>query len=422
MKLNEKDQLVKDYFQLARKLGKMPTARETSKFICSENKYCRIMGSFGKLKQEAIKKYPDLEEFIMPAVASDMDIEDYKLNVEKKKRGSQNKTTLKDTVARDFIKKFAENIFSGRVVPYKIPNKNPKPHERALVLTLSDIHVGSDLKAEETGYLSYGKVEEARRIAQVIKQTIEYKPQYRKQTKLYVNMIGDLIQNKLHDKQDAAPIAEQCVRAIHLFTQALAQLAENFSEVEVHCATGNHARILDRHHSRATSGKWDSYETIIYYAIKTALSKYTNLKIHIPQTPYSTYEILGHKVFTTHSDTVFNVGNPGKALNLANIEKQVNKINASLKDNEEIALVFVGHTHCATTSLLGNGTAVITNGALTPIDQFCVSLGILEGPSSQTLVEVTKDYALGDIRHIQVDEETDKDSLLDKIIKPWSGF
>src|SRR5690606_4717458 len=138
-----------------------------------------------------------------------------------------------------YVQHFSETVFSGRVKPYNPPKSKAKI-KRALFLTLSDLHFGADIRSEETGHLSYGKVEEARRFAEVIKQTIEYKPQYRKETELHVNLLGDIIQHKLHDPQDAAPVSEQVCRAIHLLSQGISQLGENFGKVIVHCATGNH--------------------------------------------------------------------------------------------------------------------------------------------------------------------------------------
>jgi hypothetical protein len=386
--MSEKRELIKEYFQLARKLGKLPSSREVRKFICSSDKFVRIFGSFKVLQEQTVLAYPSLNEFIMPAVLSDKHIEDYRLSLEKTKRVKDNKATLKQSSTQSFIEHFSTSVFSGKIVPHTTP-KTSKKISRSLILTLSDLHFGSDTKAEETGAHSFGRLEEARRFAEVIKQTIEYKPQYRQDTELHVNLLGDIIQHKLHDAQDAAPISEQVCRAIHLLSQGIAQLGQSFGKVTVHCATGNHGRDMNRHPGRATSGKWDSVETVIYYAVKSALTKFPNVLINIPKTPYVLYDILGHKVMATHGDNVINP---------------------------------VGHVHVASITKLGCGANLITNGPLCPVDQFAVSIGILEGQSSQTLVECTAAYPLGDIRFLEVGEKQDKDQSLDKIIKPWTSF
>jgi len=419
--LREVDELLERYKNLARKLGKLPSYNEVVKFIGSYNKIARRVGSTSVLKDMALTKFPELEGLAVPVRLAIDDVDAYRLSVEKSKNRKSNAALVKSASALEYIAQFADNVFSGSIKPTR-PMSSKSKLNRALNLTLSDLHFGSDTKTSETGFQSYGRLEESRRLATIIQQTIDYKPQYRKDTILCVNLLGDLIQHKLHDPQDAAPMAEQVCRAIHLLSQALAQLAENFPRVEVHCATGNHGRDMNRHVKRATSGKWDSVETVIYYALVKILSKYKNVKFHIPKTPFAVYEVFGHKIFATHGDTVLKPGNPGKSLNISGLENQLNKINATLKDSDEIKVAIVGHTHVASVSILTNGTFMVTNGALPPIDQFCVSIGILEGVSSQTLFEMTKDHAVGDIRFILVGLDNDRNAALDKIVQPWDNL
>lgn len=417
----KKEKLVMAYVRLARKLGKMPTVKEVVRFLTSERQLYNCFASFDELKKAAIKADPSLESHIMPAELTAQDVDQYRMELEGRKVEKKNRTTMNQVSAIDYVARFADNVFQGKVKPHSPPEKKSS-YKRAISLTLSDLHFGADIYSKETGYLNYGVTEEARRFAEVIKQTIEYKPRYREQTELHVNLLGDIIQHKLHDAQDAAPVSEQVCRAIHLLIQGFSQLAENFSNVYVHCATGNHGRDLNRHKERATTGKWDSVETVIYYSVKSALSHYKNMTFDIPKTPFVMYEVFGHKVFATHGDNVLKPGNPGNSLRIANLENQINRINASLKDKEEIKVAIVGHTHCASVSNLNTGCIMVMNGALPPVDQYTVSLGFLENRASQTLFEMTPEHALGDIRFIRVGKEQDKNEALDKIIKPWKSF
>lgn len=421
MQSKEKDKIIKDYVKLARKIGKLPNAKDVQKYVTSERQVGNHFDGFNDLKSQALELYPELEEFVMPAKLSIDDLEMFRLKEDKKVVVKGNKDFITKVNTLEYLSKFADNLYSKQIKPYK-PITSKKSINRALVLTLSDLHYGADIKSEETGFQDYGVVEESRRTAEVIRQTIDYKPHYRANTALYVNLLGDLIQHKLHDPQAAAPMAEQITRAIHVLSQGLAQLGENFPEVYVQCATGNHGRDLSRHQQRASSGKWDSIESVIYYALRKILAPYKNIKFNIPKTPFNVYDVLGHKIFSSHGDTVLKPGNPGKSLNISNLENQINKINSSLKDLEEIKVVIVGHTHCASVSNLNTGAIVVTNGCLPPSDDYTVSIGYLENRASQTLFEVTKDYAVGDIRFIRVGYNQDVDKTLDKVIKPYVGF
>lgn len=413
-----KEKLLQEYIKLARKLGKFPTRQTVRKYIGS----CSAYEKFSDLKKDALQQYPDLEIYTMVAELTVEDIDNYRMGIEGKKRDKQNKSLITNVNTFDYIEKFAGKVFSTPIKPYRSYAKEYKAKKRVLTLVLSDLHIGSDIKAVETGSGDYGIIEESRRLAEVIKQTISYKPQYRSETKLVVNLLGDLIAGKLHDPQDAGPMAEQTCRAIHLIGQALAHLGGHFPEIVVNCCTGNHGRDMNRHQKRATSSKWDSVETVIYFAIKSALKQYKNITFNIPKTPYIVYELFGAKYFVTHGDNVLNAGNPGKVLNIKNLEYQVNRINASLKDQEEVKVMIVGHTHVASVSLMNPGVTLITNGALQQIDQFCISLGIMESMNSQTIFEAVPNHPFGDARFIIVDQNTDKNTKLDNIIKPWEGF
>lgn len=329
------------------------------------------------------------------------------------------------TLVMEEVERLSKRVFSGRIKPVKVRYSSTKtcvPNSRVVTLNLSDLHFGSDLKAAETGFLDYGKTEEARRLAFVVKQACEYKPEYRSATRLRLNLLGDLIHGKLHDQVDGAVLAEQISRAIHLLTQAVAQLAAHYPSIDVECTTGNHGRNLTRHFGRATVGKFDSNETVIYSAIKNACRHLTNVRFSIPLRPFGVYEDFGKKTFVTHGDTVLRPGNPGKSINTGGLEAQINRWNASLSDSDEYAVFIMGHVHVPMATQLANGAHVITNGCLIPADNFCVSIGLPETVCSQILFESIAGYPVGDLRMISLAPSVDKMSELDQIIEPWSEY
>jgi hypothetical protein len=313
-----------------------------------------------------------------------------------------------------------ENVKPIKTVPYKAKDSY-HPVNRVVNLLLSDLHFGSDLETRETG-VSWGKVEEARCFARVVKNVCDYKMHYRKQTKLIASIIGDVIENNLHGSSSAAPLHEQCCRAIHLLSQAVARFSENFPEVEIHYAVGNHGRDTAVHtHGRATAQKWNAMETTIYYAVKKACSHLKNVKFVQPFTPWSTYDALGHKVYVTHGDTNMNIVNPGNTISIRSIETQVNRLNSSLKDDEKYAVVAMGHVHVALSTQLPNGTFLFLNGPLVPPNSFAQTFGISKCPQNQVMWETTEKFAVGDQRFIDA-QGAEKDASLDKIIQPFVGI
>ncbi len=296
-----------------------------------------------------------------------------------------------------------------------------EPAESVLNLVLSDLHIGSNIKAEETGILNFGVIEESRRLASVAKQTVEYSPERRSKTKLVVLIIGDVIQGSLHDLRDGAVMAEQMSRAIHLLIQMLMYLSAFFGEMEVRIVTGNHDRMTSRHKQRAVNQKWDSHLWVIATALKYCLeANCKNVKFFMDKTPYLTYENFGRKIFATHGDTVLDLGNPSKAIQTARLEAQANRFNAALPDAEEFEVFVGGHIHAGAYALLPCGAEVFTNPALVPPDDFAVSIGVREGQCGQWIFESTKASAATNFRILRVGQAQDQDASLDEIVKPWS--
>lgn len=419
-KYNPKD-LLKKGKEVSLKLGKIVSQKDIQRFICSRDSIYAAFGSIPAFKKDLLNEYPELEALEVPVKITDKDIETYRLNLHGKSIKKNNQSLVQGASNLDYIAQFAEELFVNKITPVK-PYVSKTKTERALNIVISDIHIGSDVKSEETGVDNYGKIEESRRLAAVVKEVIDYKHQYRAETELNVLLIGDLIQNQLHDDRDGAPLAEQIIRAIHLLSQALLQFSANFKKVNVHCVSGNHGRSMARHKSRAVNQKWDSHETVIAYALKTALKPQKNVTFYIPKTPYGAYEVFGQKVLYTHGDTFINPGYVGSVINTKSLEGQINKINASLNDNKEYKVFVMGHLHIASQTYLSNGATLITNGALISPDEYAVSIGVTESQIGQMLFESTPNYAVGDVRYIRVGSKEDKDKSLDSIITPWTNL
>jgi predicted phosphodiesterase len=323
------------------------------------------------------------------------------------------------------IEAFSEKVFSGRVKPVGFARKKAPQKgvfKREIVVMISDTHFGSDIRATATGAEDFGRVQEARYMAQLVQQVVTYKEEYRDETALRVVILGDLIHGCLHDLRDGAIIAEQVDRAIHLLVQAVGHFAARFPKVTVECVTGNHGRDKTRHPKRATTDKFDSRETLVYASVRRACSALKNVEWHIPLAAFGVFELFGRKVFYTHGDTHIRVGNPGSSINVLDLERQVNRLNATLRDRDEYVLVLVGHAHQFVHLALNNGVSVIVNGPFTALDEYATSIGIFESVSSQTMFEATPGFPVGDVRRIVFDKKVAEDASLDKIIQPWKGF
>jgi UDP-2,3-diacylglucosamine pyrophosphatase LpxH len=309
-----------------------------------------------------------------------------------------------------------------RVVPSKYNlRKDKTPTERILNIFLSDLHFGSLLSGRRTP-LKYGPLQESRRLAAVAQQVCEYKLQYRDVTELHVYIAGDIFQGQLHDPRDGAPLRQQFGASLYYLKQFVAFVSQHFKRVKVHCTPGNHGRNTSRHKDRATLEKTDSFENMLYDAVKVGCDSLPNVQFFIPEPPYIAVNAFDKRIFATHGDTVLNVGYPGSAINVKSLETQINKINAALPDRQEYNLFVVGHVHVNSCVTLSNGATVITNGCLIPTDEYALSIGLFESTCGQVMWESVPGHVVGDYRYIQVDSNTDKDAALNKIIRPFEGY
>jgi hypothetical protein len=331
------------------------------------------------------------------------------------------KLFLKDEI----LTEVKELLKSHTFTLHKPNNTKPKEFkkERAIVAHVSDTHFGANIDGDEMGGVNTFNWEvAARRMAYFGQQIAQYKPEYRANTELVVAINGDIIAGVIHNQEFFVDLlTTQFVGTLDILTQFLSYLAQHFKSIRVVCSPGNHGRAQHKaSKDRGTTHKWDSYETMIFEALKMVVeAKLPNVKMEVPKTPFAVANVLGHKFYITHGDTVFNVGYPGKSINIHSINNQINKLNSSeLGEDGNFAAILVGHVHSPTFHLAESGTAIVVNGCLSGADPYAQSLGIFTSNPTQQLFEVTKEHAIGDIRFIQV-AGADKVTSMDAIIKPF---
>lgn len=339
----------------------------------------------------------------------------------KSKVAKENRTILEHIQAQDsVIERFKELLEKNPPIIYEpFQLKSNKKTKRVIFMHLSDTHFHANIDEEEMGGINkYGPIEEARRLAFFTREVANYKKHHRDETELVIALNGDLIQGVIHDQESTPAITTQVAAAMHLLTQSISFLASEYKKVRVIATTGNHARMMHKSNKgRQTREKWDSFATILHVGLKYALSSHKNVEFEIPPTPYAYVDILGHKFFITHSDTVLNVGYPGKSINVVNAKNKINDLKEGIG---EIDVVCVGHVHVDTKQLLPNGVVMLTNGSMSGVDEFALSIGITSNNPTQQIFEITEEHPVGDLRSVQV-LEADTEEELDEIIEPFNG-
>lgn len=319
-------------------------------------------------------------------------------------------------LARELLKQTAQEYFSGHVTPTGYAAKAsviaPEGITRSVVAHWSDLHLGANLDARSNP-IPFRATEEARRFEYIVRQVLDYKPQYREHSEHVCLINGDVIDGMLgHDQRAGIPLTEQKAVFWHFFRNYLGLAAQQFPRVRVFCQPGNHGRNIARHPGRATEDKWDGIEWDMYYALQQMCSALPNVTFSLPFQAVSVVDLHGSYILLTHGDTEVKLGDPDtKALSNAAI---LDRINATLIYGVKFARGAHGHYHKARSSPWW-----LSNPALVPPNGYARSAGYIGEPCGQTIWEAVEGYPVGDVRTIFVDRAQDVDENLGKLITPF---
>jgi hypothetical protein len=320
-------------------------------------------------------------------------------------------------LSRELFKATARQFFSRKITAtgYAL-KRSTKPQPRTVNILFSDLHLGAAMD-ERANPLPFRAIEEARRLEYVVRQVLDYKPQYRAQSKLRVYLNGDIVDGMLmHDQRAGLPLTEQKAVFWHHFRIAMAHFAAQYPSVEVECQPGNHGRNIARHPGRATEDKWDGIEWDMYYALAQMCSGLANVKFSMPFRAVSVVDLYGSKLLLTHGDTEPGFGDPDSASekNAATMAQ----INSSMIYGEQFACYAVGHWHKGR-YLATRDPQGIFNGALVPPNGHARSNRMIGEKQGQTLWESVEGYPIGDLRFVVVGPAQDKDERLGLMIPPF---
>lgn len=419
MKKEKQVDFKKSLLVVAKQVGKDPSEVNITEYLNSDLEVCsewqlRKSGGFNKLKDLFFPKEHD-------AVID---------HVHKLMRKQKNRIEAKygeDILVKNEFLALFKDIMEKHPIKLHRPVKvaKSKPHKRTVVLHISDTHYGTNIsKKELNDNNEFNWTVAARRTAFLFDQAVKYKPHHRNDSELVVLINGDIIAGVIHDQEWAVDLlTTQFSGTIDILAQGISFAAQHYKSVRVVCTPGNHGRAWHKSSKdRATVNKWDSYENMIYLALQKILeAKHKNVSFQIPESPYAILDIYGHKYFVTHGDTVVNVGNPGKSINMKSINEQINRANSQLLPGvENFAAIIAGHVHTNTIQLTDTGTMLLINGALSGLDAFAQSIGFFSNNPTQTIFEATPEHSVGDMRIVRL-KVADADASLDKIIKPFEG-
>ncbi len=341
-------------------------------------------------------------------------------------RKLENELADKQSLEKDVREALVGAIKPVKVKAYKSTKKRKK-RTRDVVAMLNDTHIGLKVEPKEVDNVNAFDFEVAtRRIAFFIEEVCNYKKEKRDETgTLHLLLNGDLIAGIIHGLQgnDLYMLTHQFNGAVHIFTNAVARVAESYKNVKVYFSTGNHGDSPHRREGgRVLNQIYDSIEGQIFYAVSAAHRQTKNVEFIAGHTLYQDVNLPAGRAAFTHGHLLFSrqLGNPGTNVNSKGLGTAISDFNQSQlrMGNEEIKLWLFGHTHCHFHITTRSGVQVYNAPSLSGIDSYAYSLGIVDNLTAQVVFESTEDYIMGDVRLIHV-SEADKNKEMDKVINPY---
>jgi hypothetical protein len=331
-------------------------------------------------------------------------------------------TAANEELSRRMFIDTARQYFAGKIVPAGYARKpHSAPIKRTVCCMLSDLHIGADLSPVDNP-VPFGAVEEARRLEYVLRQVIDYKPQYRSNSELLLAFNGDGIEGLLlHDLRDGSPLAEQQAAFLSYMMSFIGACSAAFPRVRMVWQAGNHGRNKLRHPGRATSSKWDGLEWALGFTLQMATANLKNVawatdaRGVLNRKPYSAVDLHGAYVGFTHADTEIKLGHPDTKAD-SNF-KILQGINSSRRYGVEFAGWGFGHYHTGRHQL-GDGMRILWNPALIPPNGHARSMDY-GGSCGQFVWEAVEGHPIGDVRLCEVGPAQDRDERLGGIIKPF---
>lgn len=328
-----------------------------------------------------------------------------------------------EQLSREAMMHVAETYFRDKVEPVgyaRFSRPDTQPRRTACVL-LSDLHFGAELDSLDEPY-SYTAVQEARRLEYVLRQFVDYKPQYRDHTEALVMINGDVIEGQLmHDFRSGAPLAEQKAIFWRYMKPFVTTVAEMFPSARIVMQPGNHGRDKVRHPGRATARKWDGHEWEMYWALREMCSGLKNVTWSVPFRAVSVIDLYGSTLGLSHADTEVKLGDPDTKAreNRASLDK----INASgvyrRADGSPVSFDAWAFGHYHKGRYQPGKPAIMWNGPLVPPNGHARGAGYLGDPCGQWIWESVEGFPIGDARFIQVGPSQDNDERLGTLIEPF---
>lgn len=275
-----------------------------------------------------------------------------------------------------------------RVPAWLKPPRTKSVHSATAVLLLSDLHLDERVDLYEMDRLNkYDRDIAHSRLERVVNSTVELMRNYVAGLSIdgiVVALDGDLITGDIHDelaRTNEAPVPATIAHWVPYLASALTHLADEFGQVFVPTADGNHDRTYKKTPSKKRAESSNAW--IIHSWLADTLRDDPRITFSISKAPAQRFDVYDTRFLLTHGDAFRSAGGVGGLYpSMLKYLHRMHALYSAHRNDFDYALL--GHWH----SLLW-GPDFVVNGSLKGYDEYARTNGFGFERPQQALFVVT---------------------------------
>jgi hypothetical protein len=310
-----------------------------------------------------------------------------------------------------------ESIFKLAERPIEPPSWNPRPskgtkHRESIVLFLSDIHMGEEIKLENMGGRnSYNMKIAVRRLERYFQNVVKLGTEHwtgPPPDSIYLVLGGDMISGEIHEEL-AKTNDLLSIPAVQILAEALAAgimlLRESFPALPINVISvpGNHGRTTRKPESKDFA--LNSYDTLVAWLLEwwATTKGIKNVTFSAPRSGDAVVVIHGWTHLFTHGDRIGSRGGAGFVGPAATVSRGMQKLIQDYSA-EGIILhtIVIGHFHCDLELEQG-----FCNGSVPGPSEFSRSFRMRSHPATQLMFTVHPHYRIARRWRIQIGDKSE---------------
>lgn len=270
------------------------------------------------------------------------------------------------------------------------------------ILLLSDLHYQEVVNPAEIGGINaYNSRIAERRIRSVFDDGIKLVRNYSGDLTIdgaVVALNGDMLTGIIHDEllnTNDQLMFPALVSLANILCAGIGQWADEFGAVHVPCEWGNHGRLFQKKKAKGAAG--ENFDWMLSQMVQAHFANDPRVTVEHTLSPHLVFQVYATRFLLTHGNHGVG-GSSGHGIGgiWPTIMRALSKIRAQMSaTGVEFDMALMGHWHQFIVS-----SGLVINGTPKGPDEWSTQMGFTPEPPSQSLIMVTPERGVTDVRAI----------------------